>query len=149
MVVSRRTCLFTMPSGAQCRAAPLRDGQYCFVHDPDHAAEAAEARRLGGLRRKREKAVAIAYDFQGLESVHQLRRVLEVAILDTLSLDNNVARNRTLGTLTMTALKALETGDLEERVAALESAVTSRADQELLFDAEMEDRGNEQPEEAN
>ena len=135
MVVSRRTCMFTMPSGQRCRAAPLREGQYCFVHDPDHAEEAAEARRVGGLRRKREKTVAIAYDFQGLESVEQLRRVLEVAILDTLSLDNGVARNRTLGTLTMAALKALETGELEDRIAALEQAVKHRPDTPV-FDSE-------------
>src|SRR5687768_13558634 len=120
MVVSRRTCMFTMPSGQGCKFAPLREGQYCFVHDPDHADDAADARRIGGMRRKKEKTVAIAYDFQGLESVEQLRRVLEVAILDTLSLDNGVARNRTLGSLTMAALKALETGNLEERVAQLE-----------------------------
>jgi len=137
MVVSRRTCMFTMPSGDRCKAAPLREGQYCFVHDPDHAEEAAEARRLGGLRRKREKTVAIAYDFQGLESVEQLRRVLEVAILDTLSLDNGVPRNRTLGSLTMAALKALGTGELEERLAALEAAVHSR-EAPPVFDAEVE-----------
>lgn len=131
--------MFTMPSGQQCKAAPLREGQYCFVHDPDHADEAAEARRLGGLRRKREKTVAIAYDFQGLESVVQLRRVLEVAILDTLSLDNEVARNRTLGSLTMAALKALETGELEERVARLEAAVRPQGTPPAVFDAELED----------
>lgn len=138
MVVSRRTCLFTMPSGERCKAAPLREGRYCFVHDPDHAEEAAEARRLGGLRRRREKTLAIAYDFQGLESVEQLRRVLEVAILDTLSLDNGVARNRTLGTLTMAALKALETGELEDRVAALEATVQGR-EAPPVFDGELEE----------
>ena len=137
MVVSR-TCAFVMPSGQPCRAAPLREGQYCFVHDPDHAEEAAEARRLGGLRRKREKTVAIAYEFQGLQAAEQLQRVLEVAILDTLSLDNGVARNRTLGSLTMTALKALEVGDVEERLAALEAAVPSQ-ERPPVFDAEVEE----------
>ena len=138
MVVSRRTCMFVMPSGERCRAAPLREGRYCFVHDPDHADEAAEARRMGGLRRKREKTVAIAYDFQGLESVEQLRRVLEVAILDTLSLDNGVARNRALGALTMAGLKALEVGELEQRVAALEAAMGA-GDARPVFDLDMQD----------
>lgn len=96
-----RGCCFRKADGNPCNATPLREGRYCFVHDPDHAEEAAEARHLGGLRRKREKTVTIAYDFQGLESVGQLRRVLEVAILDTLSLVNSVARNRTLGSLAL------------------------------------------------
>ena len=44
----------------------------------------AEARRLGGLRRRREVAVSGAFDFVGLQNVPDIRRLLEVAMLDTL-----------------------------------------------------------------
>jgi hypothetical protein len=93
------------------------------MHSPEHAAEVAEARRLGGLRRRREVAVSGAYEFSGLENVADIRRILEIAVLDTLGLENSVSRSRTLAYLVMGAIKLLEVGELEQRLAALESAV--------------------------
>ena len=75
-----------------CQAAPIKEGDYCFWHSPENAEESAEARRLGGLRRRREVAVSGAYDFAGLESVADIRRILEIAVLDTLGLENSIAR---------------------------------------------------------
>ena len=40
----------------------MRSGSHCFWHAPDKSDEAAKARRLGGLRRKRERTIAGAYD---------------------------------------------------------------------------------------
>ncbi len=54
------------------------------MHSPQYGEEIAEARRLGGLRRRRrEVALAGAYEFNGLVSVADLRRLLEIAALDT------------------------------------------------------------------
>jgi hypothetical protein len=47
--VLRRRCAFRFPDGQPCRAAPLRDGEFCIMHSPEHAKEVQEARRLGGL----------------------------------------------------------------------------------------------------
>jgi len=80
----------------------------------------------GGLRRRREKAVAGAYDFDGLDSVPKARRLLEIAALDSLALENSVARSRTLAYLAQVALKALEVGELAERIEALERLVAPR-----------------------
>jgi len=121
-----RTCRFVREDGSPCRSAPMKGEDFCFWHSPDHAEEADEARRLGGLRRRRERTVAGAYEFGGLATVSDIRRLLEVAVIDTLSLENSVARSRTLAYLGQTALKCLETGELEERLALLESAVRSR-----------------------
>jgi len=96
------------------------------MHDPRLARERAEARRLGGLRRRREKATSEVYDWGGLEKVEEIQRILEVAIVDTLGLDNSPARSRTLGYLASLSLKALETGELEERVSALERLLGQR-----------------------
>ncbi len=104
----------------------MRDSEYCLFHSPEHEAEVAEARRLGGLRRRREVTVAGAYDFCGLGSVSDVLRLLEVAVLDTLSLDNSLARSRTLAYLAQTALKAIQLGDVEERLASLEAALRGR-----------------------
>lgn len=67
-------------------------------------------------------AVSGAYDFAGLEIAADIRRILEVAVLDTLGLENSIARARTLAYLAMIAIKLLETGEMEERLAYLESA---------------------------
>ena len=96
------------------------------MHSPEHAEEVAEARRLGGLRRRKEKAVSGAYDFEGLGSILRIRRLLEVAILDTLSLENSVARSRTLAYLAQVAVNLLEKGELESRLAAMEGALGPR-----------------------
>ena len=121
-----RTCKAPKDDGSRCQAAPLLDGDFCLWHSPEHAEEVAEARRLGGLRRRREKAVSGAYDFDGLTDVGQVRRLLEIAVLDTLSLENSVARSRTLAYLAQIALKALEVGELAERIEALERLVAPR-----------------------
>jgi len=131
-----QNCQFVKTNGQRCGAPPLRDGTFCFWHSPEKAEDVAEAQRLGGMRRKREKTVAVAYEVDGLRDVDQLRRILEIALVDTLSLDNGVPRNRTLIALVMTGLKAMETGELEDRVAALEAAVRGR-DAAPVFDVEV------------
>jgi len=121
-----RACKALKEDGSRCQSPPLLDGDFCLMHSPEHAEEMAEARRLGGLRRRREKAVSGAYDFDGLADAGQVRRLLEIAVLDTLSLENSVARSRTLAYLAQVALKALEVGEFEERLEALERAVAPR-----------------------
>ena len=122
-----RTCSGISKGGERCRQAPLRDQAFCFWHHPDNAEAADQARKLGGQRRRREGTLLGAYDFEGLATVAELRRLLEIATLDTLSLENSVARNRTLMTGVQTAAKLLEVGELEDRVASLEAALSSRA----------------------
>ena len=124
--MSRRRCTYVMPDGALCRSSPLLGEDLCLFHSPAHAEEAQEARRLGGLRRRREKTLLGAYAFAGLGTVPDIQRLLEIATLDTLSLENSVARNRTLAYLGQSALKCLEVGELEDRLAMLEAAVRSR-----------------------
>ena len=82
MVVPRRACKASKPSGESCRAAVLRDGEFCFWHDPEHAQDAEEARKLGGQRRRRERIVAGAYDVESLDSVADLRRLLIIGAIN-------------------------------------------------------------------
>jgi hypothetical protein len=124
--VVAKGCIHEKPDGKLCRATPMRDVAYCFFHNPETEEQAAESRRLGGLRRKREKAVAGAYDFAGLDSIESIRRVLEIALLDALSLENSLARSRTLITGGMAAMKLLEVGELQTRIEILEAASRQR-----------------------
>jgi hypothetical protein len=122
-MVARRSCTFLMPDGRACRAGPQRDRPYCFAHDPERAEEAAEARRLGGLRRRKEGTIAVAYDLPGLDSVAGIRRLLDVVVTDGIGLENGIARLRVLISASAAATNLLKVGEFEERLAALESVV--------------------------
>ena len=117
----KRRCAFVMSDGQGCRASPLREGRHCFLHDPERAADASEARRMGGIRRRREGTLEVAYDLAGLDSVDGIRRLLEIVVADALSLDNGIGRLRVLIATINSATKLLEAGELEERLAALEA----------------------------
>ena len=126
MVVLKRLCEAIAEGGERCRAQPMRAGSYCFWHDPEHAKDAADARRLGGLRRRRESTVSGAYELDGLADVAGLRRILEIAAVDALSLDNSVARVRVLTTIVQVGARLLEVGDLESRLGELEEVIGPR-----------------------
>jgi hypothetical protein len=127
MVVSR--CAGQLPDGRGCRAWPLRGDAFCLWHSPDREDEAAEARRLGGLRRRREKTVAGAYDFAGLGTIESIRRILEIATIDALGLENSIVRARVLISAALAAAKLLETGELEARLEVLELALGAARDE--------------------
>ncbi len=125
-MVVLRTCKALRANGEPCRAAPLRESDFCLWHDPEQADVVAEARRLGGARRRRESTVAGAYDIDGLESVPQVRRIVEIVLTDALSMENSIARGRLLLAAAQTAAKLLEVGELDERLQAVEAALGPR-----------------------
>jgi hypothetical protein len=118
-----RRCAMPTRDGRACHAAPMVDSRYCFLHDPEHIDEAAKARKLGGLRRRRERTLAIAYDLdQGLGTAAGIGRLLEMVMLDTVGLDNSASRARVLIATATAAIRLLETTSLELRLDALDSA---------------------------
>ena len=125
-MVMDKTCSGIKQSGQRCQARPLRDEAFCFWHHPDHTEEAAQARKLGGLRRKREGTLQGAYEFDGLGSIPDITRLLEIAVLDALGLDSSIARVRALIAAALAGTKLLEVGEQEERLAAIESALGPR-----------------------
>ena len=125
-MVSKRACKGITNGGERCSAPPLIDGDYCFWHDPEHEADAAEARRVGGLRRKRESTLQGAYQVEGTDSIQGIRRFLDVAMFDLLSLENSVQRNRAIISGVLVAAKLHEVGEMEERMAAVEAALGPR-----------------------
>jgi hypothetical protein len=140
-MVVKRLCAHRDSKGHPCGAPPLLNSEYCLFHDPERAQEVTEARWLGGIRRKRELITSGAYEFEGLDSVAHIRRLLEVAIVDTLGLENSIARARTLGYLALSGIKLLEVGEHEERLRALEAAVKGpRMNQPPVFDQTFEEQ---------
>ena len=136
-MVASRTCDFVMADGSRCRAGPQRERPFCFAHDPERAAQAAEARKLGGLRRRKEGTIVLAYDLPGLETVAGIRRLLQIVSTDGLAMDNGVPRLRVLISTAVAATNLLKVGEIEERLAALESATGGhKADEAEAFPAE-------------
>ena len=132
-----RGCTFEMPDGPACRAPALRGKSVCYWHDPDKADEAAEARRIGGLHRRKAKSVATIYDFAGLRTVESAQRLLETAAIETLALENSIPRNRTLISAAAGAGKLIEAGDMEARLTAVEAAVGhGHSDEDAAFPVE-------------
>jgi hypothetical protein len=124
--LNQRTCASIKQNGERCRQAPLQGEDHCFWHHPDYSEEAEQARKLGGQRRRREKITEGAYELESLDSIPALRRVLTIALLDALGLENSVARSRVLISGVVAGAKLLEVGEMEERMAAVEAALGPR-----------------------
>jgi hypothetical protein len=137
MVIKRR-CAYAKADGEACSMAPLRDRPYCFAHDPERATDAADARKLGGLRRRKEGTIAVAYDLPGLDSVVGIRRLLDIVVTDGVGLDNGIPRLRVLISTAVAATNLLKVGEFEERLAALEATVGSQQpkDEDAAFPME-------------
>jgi len=120
--VAARTCSYVKENGQPCGAGPMHDDEFCFWHSPKTAEDAAEARRLGGLRRRKEHAVSGAYDFEGLRTVEDIRRFLEIVALDTLTLENSARRTHAAARIASVALLAVDKGELEQALRTLETA---------------------------
>ena len=118
-----RGCTATTADGRPCGSPALRGEPFCHMHHPDHAAEVAEARRVGGLRHRKEATLTAVYDLGDPGTIEGAVRLLHIAALDTLALENSVARNRTLVAVASTSVRVIEVTDLADRIAALESAV--------------------------
>lgn len=112
----------------------------CLWHDPAHAAEVTEARRLGGIRRRREVTIQGAYELAGLGSVEDIRRLVLISVMDALGLESSISRCRVLLQGAQVALRALESGEIEERLRTLEAAVQLHrtAAVDAAFDLDVE-----------
>ena len=119
----KRSCKALTNAGNPCRQPPQHDVDLCFWHDPANEKDAAEARRLGGLNRKREYTLQEVYDVEGLETVAELRRILQVALIGELGLENSHNRSRTLIALVGTAARLHEVGERAARVEELEGVL--------------------------
>ncbi len=118
----RPGCQGTNARGEPCGMTPLTGAGLCFAHDPARGRERAEARLKGG--RNRRVALSPPTEAPSLRDVGAIQAQLERALGDTLRLENSNGRSRTLGYLCGYALRALEVGEIEARLEALEAMVS-------------------------
>ena len=121
-LVTKGHCAATTVWGAPCRMRPLRDSAFCFNHTPELAVRRAHSRKLGGLRRRRASPEGVPERI-ALRTVEEARALLERAARDALMLDLSPDRCRVLISAVGQALKVVEVGELETRIAALEERV--------------------------
>jgi hypothetical protein len=105
--------------------SPLTDSRFCYAHDPSRARDRAKSRKKGGHNRQTPKAGTTNSDIAPvpLRDVSAVQDVLEAVLRDTLVQENSARRSRTVGYLLGIALKAIEIGELEARVEALENSL--------------------------
>lgn len=72
----------------------------------------------------------------GLRTIEDLQALLETVAIETMALDNSIARNRTISGFVAIGAKLLETGDLAERLAALEAVARRPTEPEGSGDLE-------------
>jgi hypothetical protein len=125
------TCGGTTREGGPCGMPPLKGEVWCFVHHPDHAGERLAARKQGG-RRNRAAGTVLTLAEDGsvlpleLGDMKAVQAAINLIWRDTLRQENSAQRSRTLVTVVQAALKALEVGEYEERIRALEQAVNQQ-----------------------
>jgi hypothetical protein len=119
-------CKAITANGQPCRAQALKSGRFCFVHDPAQGAARAKARRRGGERRRVEHAGDSSKIPVQVHTVSDARAILDYTLSEALPLENSIQRGRLLIALVDAYLRALEIGELEQRVQQLEKEMLTR-----------------------
>src|SRR5215469_1231379 len=120
---TKRRCQSTNKAGRRCTAWALKGGTHCFFHE--HPEKGEELGRQGGEAKGVKNARGARYGERSLKTVEDVTALLGDTIKD-LGLGLIDPKEATaVGYLAAGMLKALQQGDIESRVRALE-AVESR-----------------------
>jgi len=111
-------CTAQAQSGRRCRAQAMTGARYCFWHNPETQAARAQARKKGGFNRRR-MAGSVAVSIETPADVVAILADELGALLGRV--EAGATRARAVGALCSVVLKALEVGDIEARIAALEA----------------------------
>lgn len=114
-----RQCKALTRTGRRCNGWAIGGSDFCFTHSPQNAEARAVARRKGGYHRK--TAVRVSGDTPiTIATMADVLQLVNAVIADTWQQDNGAARSRVLLACASVAIDALQVGDLEARLAALE-----------------------------
>jgi hypothetical protein len=104
-----------------CKANPLKDSAYCYQHDPAKAKERTAARKQGGKTRSAPKVLDETYS---LQTIPQVKDMLERVANASLRGEIDLNRARTAGYLASLILACLKDYDLEKRMDELEEKLS-------------------------
>lgn len=115
-------CQATTKTGKPCRAGAVKNSKYCMIHAPHLAAKRAQARKNGGkVHRTPHAGNPEALPAQ-VQTLADAQKILDYALAEVLPMVNSLQRARVLIALFEAYARALEIGELEARIAALEQA---------------------------
>lgn len=115
-------CAEIKDDGERCKAWSIKGSDRCWSHAPELAKKRAKARRKGGRARSNGDVPAPGR----IDTVHDVLAGLDRVVQATWRQDNTAARTRALVGAYRAALKAIEVGEIEERISALERIVEER-----------------------
>lgn len=107
----------------RCKNYALTDDDYCFFHSSKKAKERAEAQRKGGKKALAEKRRILKESNIQIDNTSDVVKLLNETINQVRTGEIEVKIANAVGYLSGICLKAIEQGDIEERLAALEEKV--------------------------
>ena len=111
---------------------PLQGTERCFNHSPDRGRDRAKARKRGGRQRRTPLLFPPPAGPTPLRDVASVQTVLEQVMSETLVQPNSHQRSRTIAALLTVALRTLEVGELEARLAALEALAATASPRSIV-----------------
>lgn len=128
MLMSKKQCQATKQNGQPCNAAANETG-FCFTHDATKGKERAIARRKGGLQRITPHVGNTERVNKETRSIEGVMTILDYALQESLALPNGIQRGRLLVSIAHGYLEALKIGEMEQRLEAVEMALSLRKDE--------------------
>lgn len=115
-------CKLTKQNGTQCNANAMIGVEYCFSHNPNTKDKKKKAVIKGGLALKPRKD-AKQLEPLPLKSVADIQELIEDTINRVRTEPMTHQKANCIGYLANIALKTLEVGELEERLASVEEQI--------------------------
>jgi hypothetical protein len=100
-----------------CKAFKIGGSKFCFAHDPNRAKDRREEQKRGGKTRSAPKIIHETYS---LQTIPQVKDMLERVTNASLRGEIDLSRARTAGYLASLILTCLKDYDLEKRMDELE-----------------------------
>lgn len=119
-------CKAKTTNGQPCQAQAITGSKFCFTHDPASGAARAKARKAGGQRNRTPHAGNPENIPAKVRTIEDVLTVLDYSLAETLPLENSIQRGRLLVAICGAFIEAIKTGELESRLAAIESALKAR-----------------------
>lgn len=108
-----------------CKAHRLTASDYCFAHDPRRAQVRKEEQKRGGKTRSAPKVLDETFS---LQTIPQVKNMLERVINASLRGVIDLSRARTVGYLASLILACLKDYDLEKRMEEVERKLAGIGD---------------------
>jgi len=119
-------CKAKTQSGKPCQAKALKNNDFCFSHAPEVGAKRAQARKRGGERHRTPHSGNPVTLPREVKTLDDANKILIYVLDEVIPMENSIPRARVLLSLHDQFVKAIQTGELESRLAALEQALKAR-----------------------